>query len=142
MIYAKVYPLADALQMELDVYRRGITDNFELRGVRNFVFPLSKKSDITISAKIEASYVGEYTSAVLIHLANDFWIYMTFDNSVDLNGILTMYYLSFEKVNTKAIIKAVDGQDVETAMQALRPSVKAIFTKETRSIDWVPALQQ
>jgi hypothetical protein len=137
MNYTCIYPLADALQINIDVYRKDMVD-FELKGNRKFVLPLSKKSDLTITAKIEASFVDRNTSAVLVHIAKDFWVYVTFDNTVDLNGTMTLYYLSFAKLNVKAIKMAVDGYDIDTALVALRPAIKAQFTKPVRDIEWVP----
>ena len=135
MIYDKVFPLADTLQLSIDVYRK-YTDNYELRGNRKFLLPLSKTSDLQLNIKIEASMVGDNETAILVHVSKDFWVYLVFDKSIDQNGVLTLYYLSFDKLNIKAIKTAVDGEDVETALMALRPAIKAQFSKGARDVTW------
>ena len=135
MIETKVFPIADTLQIEVDVYKKSQVE-YELRGLRKFKMPLCKTSDLDVTLKIEASYVGEYETAVLVHFSKNFWVYLIFDTALDTNGILTLYYLSFETLNSKAIRTAVDGAEVEVALMSLRPAIKAKFTKGARDVDW------
>jgi hypothetical protein len=135
MIYEKVFPLADALQIAIDVYR-GSHGRYELRGGRKFVMPMSKHSDLILNTKIEASTFGDYASAVLVHISKDFWIYLIFDNAADTVGTLTMYYLSFEKQNIKTLKESVDGEDIDIALLALRPTIKEKFIRGGREIKW------
>lgn len=134
MVYEKVFPLADALQLPIEVFTDG-TGNFELKGSRKWVLPIVK-NDFNFQTKIEASTVSNYESAVLVHISKDFWVYAHFSNEVELAGVITLYYLDFKGNPSKPIKAAVDGQDLETALLTLRPLIRAKFIKGTEEILW------
>ena len=134
MVHEKVFPLADALQLNIDIFSDG-AGNFELKGSRNWVLPIVK-NDFKFKTSIEASSVGTYESAVLVHITKDFWIYAHFNNEVELAGVITLYYLDLKGKQIKPIKNVIDGQELEIALAALRPYIKAKFIKGTEETVW------
>ena len=134
MVTSKVYPLADALQLEIDIFSNGGND-FELKGSRNWVIPIIK-TDFKFKTKIEASYVDEFQAAALVSVSKNFWIYAHFSNEVEVDGVITLYYLDTKGISAKTLKDEVDAIDVDNALVFLRPLCKAKFLKGTNEITW------
>jgi hypothetical protein len=134
MVSAKIYPLSDVLQLEIDIYSDG-GNNFELKGSRNWVIPIVK-TDFKFKMNIEASFVDNYQASVLVSITKNFWVYAHFSNEVDSKGIVTLYYLDVKGTPTKPLKEAIDGQALEIALAAIRPLMKAKFIKGTQEILW------
>lgn len=133
MVNAKIYPLSDVLQLEIDVYSDG--NNYELKGLRNWVIPIVK-TDFKLKMKIEASFVDNYQAAVLVSISKNFWIYVHFSNEVDPKGVVTLYYMDVKGVPPKTLKSAIDGQSLEIALATIRPLCRAKFLKNTNEILW------
>lgn len=138
MIYDTVFPLADALQLDIKIYKHG--NLYELRGEREFSFRLSPKDDMKIPLRIEGSTLETNKSALLAKVLTDFWIYLTFDRTIGDHGQLALYYLDMRNQAVKTLKQAVDGADFDTAMMSIKPITKKVFIKGAKDIEWTPVV--
>ena len=136
MIYEKIYPLADTLQIEIKLYKKA--QEYELRGEREFSFPLSKQSDFKVKAIISASTVAEDTASVLVKVLGDLWLFLVYNQFDKDDGELVLYVLNMHNKNTQNVKKAVDGQTLETAMMAITPMIVKVFHKGAKEVTWLP----
>lgn len=134
--------LADVLQMTVAMHER--ENNTMLTGNRLFKLPLSSASgedaDLRVHAKIEGSFVGKSSTAVLVHLKGCLFAYLSCikkDTASPFGDcLLDLRLLDAGKGGVRMLRIAAHDVSIDIAHKLLKPYTKAVFKKTTKDVNW------
>lgn len=125
-----LYPLADALQIEL-LYNPELEI---ISGKNAIVLSLMDALEITTRVEVKASYASKMISAVLVQIKKNLYVYVVYNTK---NSDTTVYVLNVKGTKiANCNVSSVNGVHPISVLNMLEPNIVATYTKKTLSSVW------